>query len=116
MDQLDPKGLLKAGQNSKKEAIYLICRSEQRSRKAAELFSKSGFDKTVVIEGGTLAWVDKGLTVVKGAVKVASLERQVRIVPRTLVVLGIGFGFWIYLSVLLAFFNNRLGINFFGNH
>jgi len=113
---LDPKGLLKAGQNSKKEAIYLICRSEQRSRKAAELFSKSGFDKTVVIEGGTLAWVDKGLTVVKGAVKVASLERQVRIVPRTLVVLGIGFGFWIYLSVLLAFFNNRLGINFFGNH
>ena len=73
----------------KDQPVYLLCRSGQRATKAAEKFGKEGFTQPVVVEGGTLAWIDAGLPVNRSAVKVISLERQVRIAAGAIVFIGV---------------------------
>lgn len=89
LDQLNPQSLIDAGLLPKNQPIYLLCRSGVRASKAVEKFIKAGFDNAVVVEGGTLAWIDAGLPVIRGAVKVISLERQVRIAAGSLVLTGV---------------------------
>ena len=69
--------------------VYLMCRSGNRARAAAEKLSKKGFTDVHVIEGGMLAWQQAKLPVVKGESKVWSLERQVRFAAGLLVLLGV---------------------------
>src|SRR5208282_4038589 len=52
-------------------------------------FAREGYDQTVVVAGGTLAWEDAGLPVVCSASTVISLERQVRIAAGLLVLAGV---------------------------
>ena len=68
--------------------VYLMCRSGNRAKQAAERLAKKGFTNVHVVEGGMVAWSEAGLPVVKGKSKVWSLERQVRFVAGLLVVLG----------------------------
>ena len=89
LDQLDPQSLLGSGQLSQGQPVYLLCRSGGRASKAAEKFNKVGCDDAVVVEGGTLAWIEAGLPVIRGVVKVISLERQVRIVAGSVVITGV---------------------------
>jgi rhodanese-related sulfurtransferase len=84
LDELKPSVL----QFSKSQPVYLLCRSGQRATKAAEKFAKEGFLQPVVVEGGTLAWIDAGLPVSRSTVKVISLERQVRIAAGAIVLTG----------------------------
>lgn len=58
--------------------LYVICRSGARGKQACEKFAAAGFSNIVNIDGGTLAWEQAGLPVVRGK-KSISLERQVRI-------------------------------------
>ena len=85
LDELKPSSL----QLAKDQPVYLLCRSGQRATKAAEKFAKEGFAQPIVIEGGTLAWIDANLPVTRGMTKVISLERQVRIVAGALVFTGV---------------------------
>jgi rhodanese-related sulfurtransferase len=85
LDELIP-GLL---QLKKDQPVYLLCRSGQRATKAAEKFAKEGFTQPVIVEGGTLAWIDAGLPVSRSTVKVISLERQVRIAAGAIVFTGV---------------------------
>lgn len=96
LDELQPKALLDSGALPKGEPVYLLCRSGTRATKAAEKFAKDGLDQTVVIEGGTLAWIEAGLPVARGQVKVISLERQVRIVAGSLVLAGALLGWFVH--------------------
>jgi rhodanese-related sulfurtransferase len=96
LDGLDPRGLFASGQIQRGIKVYLICRTDSRSRDAAGIFLRYGFDQTVVIEGGTSAWIKAGLPVERGVVKVISLERQVRIAAGVLVVLGVVLGWLIH--------------------
>lgn len=89
LDKFDPKSLLASGRVKKDQPVYLLCRSGARASKAAEKLAKDGLDNGVVVEGGTLAWIDAGLPVNRGAAKVISLERQVRIVAGALVFIGV---------------------------
>lgn len=100
LDGLDPKALAQ----TLARPIYLICRSGQRATKAAEQFVAAGISEVVVVEGGTVAWEKAGLPVVRGK-KCVSLERQVRITAGTLVLTGVGLGWWVhpYLFGLSAF-------------
>jgi rhodanese-related sulfurtransferase len=100
LDALDPQALAQ----TLPRPIYLICRSGQRATKAAEQFVAAGIPEVVVVEGGTAAWEKAGLPVVRGK-KCVSLERQVRIVAGTLVLTGVGLGWWVhpYLFGLSAF-------------
>lgn len=96
LDQLDPVSLINSGKLSKDQPIYLFCRSGGRATKAAEKFTKAGFDQGVVIEGGTLAWIEADLPVIRGTAKVISLERQVRIAAGALVLTGVLLAYFIH--------------------
>lgn len=85
LDELKPGSL----QLQKDQPVYLLCRSGQRATKAAEKFAKAGFTQPVVVAGGTLAWIDANLPVTRSAVKIISLERQVRIAAGALVFAGV---------------------------
>ncbi len=85
--------------------VYLMCRSGNRAKQAAEKLSAKGFTDIHVIEGGMTAWAGAALPVVKGESKVWSLERQVRFTAGLLVVTGIVLGFVVspYLFILSGF-------------
>ena len=85
LDELKPSSL----QLQKDQPVYLLCRSGQRATKAAEKFAKEGFSQPIVVEGGTLAWIEANLEVARSAVKVISLERQVRIAAGAIVFTGV---------------------------
>ncbi len=88
LNQLNPQGLAGDGTAAKDRPVYILCRSGQRATRAAEKFAAEGYSEPIVVEGGTLAWIDAGLPVERGQVKVISLERQVRIAAGSLVFIG----------------------------
>lgn len=45
----------------KNEPVYLICRTDNRSRQAAKILTDAGFGQVVVVTGGTDAWQAAGL-------------------------------------------------------
>ena len=92
LDQLQPG----ATQVPKDQAVYLLCRSGQRATKAAEKLAKQGFAEPIVVEGGTLAWMAANLPVTRSAVKVMSVERQVRIAAGSLVLIGVLLGWFVH--------------------
>jgi len=40
----------------KNEPVYLICRTDNRSRQAAKILADAGFSQAIVVTGGTNAW------------------------------------------------------------
>jgi rhodanese-related sulfurtransferase len=95
LDRLDPQELMRNRQGAPSEPIYLICRSGSRSQKGCEKVLAAGYTNIVSIEGGTLAWEQSGLPVVRGK-KAISLERQVRIAAGALVLVGSALGFFVH--------------------
>jgi rhodanese-related sulfurtransferase len=93
LDRLDPAQVFQGRASG--EPVYVICQSGGRSRKACELFQSAGHPNVVNVEGGTSAWVSAGLPVVRGK-KTMSLERQVRIVAGSLVLVGVALGFLVH--------------------
>jgi rhodanese-related sulfurtransferase len=85
--------------------VYLMCRSGNRAKQAAERLSKKGFTDIHVIDGGMLAWSQAGLPVVKGESKIWSLERQVRFAAGSLVFIGFILSWLVhpYFSFLSGF-------------
>ena len=81
---------------AKDRPVYLLCRSGQRATRAAEQLARAGFNQPVVVAGGTLAWLDAKLPVTRGASRVISLERQVRIAAGSLVLVGAVFGWLVH--------------------
>ena len=78
LDTLDAAAFLKAcGGQSK--PIYVLCQTGGRARKAIEKFERAGFVGCVLVEGGTQAWMDSGLPVIRGARKALPLMRQVQL-------------------------------------
>jgi rhodanese-related sulfurtransferase len=59
----------------------------------------SGYANLVNVEGGTLAWEQAGLPVVRGK-EAISLERQVRIAAGSLVLLGTALGAFVHPAFL----------------
>ena len=58
--------------------VYLMCRTGNRAKQAAEKLMAKGFTDIHVIEGGMAAWSEANLPMIKGDSRVWSLERQVR--------------------------------------
>lgn len=69
--------------------VYIMCRSGNRAKQAAEKLAKRGFTDIHVIEGGMAAWANANLPVVKGESMIWSLERQVRFTAGLLVLTGV---------------------------
>jgi rhodanese-related sulfurtransferase len=87
--------------------IYVICHSGGRSVQACEQLVALGFTNVVSVEGGTVACQQQGLPVNQGNQKMIPIERQVRIVAGTLILLGFILSRYanpsfIYLSVFVG--------------
>ncbi|QDV31854.1 Inner membrane protein YgaP [Planctopirus ephydatiae] len=104
LDQLNATELA-SGRNGS-APLYVICRSGSRGKQACEKFLAAGYTNVVNVEGGTQAWDQAGLPVVRGQ-KAISLERQVRIAAGLLVLVGSVLGafvspYWIGLSAFVG--------------
>jgi rhodanese-related sulfurtransferase len=104
LDKLDPAAIA-AHRVNDREPIYLICASGGRASKACEQLEQAGVGPAFCIEGGTDAWERMGLPVERGPSTVISLERQVRIVAGSLVLVGLILGWLVHplLLILTAF-------------
>ena len=45
----------------KNEPVYIICRTDNRSKQAAKILVDAGFKQAIVVTGGTVAWKAAGL-------------------------------------------------------
>jgi rhodanese-related sulfurtransferase len=88
LDRLDAAMLARVNTFAKDQPLFIFCRSGNRAKQAAEKLEKSGYKQCQVVEGGTMAWAEAGLPVNRGASKVISLERQVRITAGAIVLTG----------------------------
>lgn len=103
LERLDPAPLT-AGRAGAAQPLYVICRSGARGRQACDKLRAAGLTNVVNVEGGTQAWDQAGLPVVRGK-KAVSLERQVRIAAGALVLVGSALGYFVspYWIGLAAF-------------
>lgn len=91
LDRLDPARVMANRKVPTDQPLYVICKGGNRGKQACEAFLKAGFTNVVNVTGGTQAWEQAGLDVVRGR-KTMSLERQVRIVAGSMVALGTVLG------------------------
>ena len=75
--------------------LLIICQKGGRGAMACEKLQAAGLADLHNVAGGTLACQSAGLPVQHGK-KAISLERQVRIAAGSLVVLGVGLGYWLH--------------------
>ncbi len=104
LDSLNPQVVMQGRNGDANQPLYIICRTGSRASTACQAFLAAGYTNIVNVEGGTLAWDEAGLAVVRGK-KAISLERQVRIAAGTLVLVGSVLGFTVhpYFTGLSAF-------------
>lgn len=108
LDQLQPQALV-AERTDQSAPLYLICQAGTRGAKAAERFIQAGYENVVNVEGGTRAWAQAGLPVVRGKTTM-SLERQVRIAAGAIVLVSALMGIVVhpYFSAIAAFVGGGL--------
>jgi rhodanese-related sulfurtransferase len=95
LESFDPAVVATASNGSPNEAIYIICQKGGRGANACAKLAAAGLERVVNVEGGTAAWEQAGLPVVRGK-KTISLERQVRIAAGTLVLIGSALGYFVH--------------------
>ncbi len=94
-NQLKRSPLIANRQASTANPLYVICQQGVRSQHACKKLLSGGLANAVNVEGGTAAWEQAGLPVVRGE-KGFSLERQVRIAAGSLVLIGALLGFYVH--------------------
>ena len=87
LDSLDPHAIMEQRNGTADSPLYLICGSGSRSAKACQKFVEAGYANVVSVDGGTTAWEEAGLPVIRGK-KSISLERQVRITAGLIVLVS----------------------------
>ena len=84
------KELSQSGQN-----YIVLCRTGNRSPMAADMLMQSGIHGVKVMDGGMISWQKHRLPVIKGQGGI-SIERQVRAVAGSLVLLGLILGLTVH--------------------
>jgi rhodanese-related sulfurtransferase len=74
--------------------VYVVCQGGTRSKQACEKLASSQLD-LVDVQGGTAACVSAGLPVVRGR-GVIPVDRQMRIVAGSMVLIGAVLGTWLH--------------------
>ena len=59
--------------------VFVICQTNRRARQAIKKFQGAGFDRCVLVEGGTQAWMEAGLPVNRATSPAVPLMRQVHV-------------------------------------
>ena len=78
-----------------KQTYIVLCRTGNRSPMAADMLIQSGIHSVEVMDGGITGWQKEGLAVIKGEGRI-SLERQVRVMAGSIVLLGILLSWFIH--------------------
>jgi rhodanese-related sulfurtransferase len=94
LDKLDPEEIAKT-RNGSSDALYVICKSGARGKQACEKLVAAGQSNVLNVDGGTAAWEQAGLPVVRGQ-KAMSLERQVRIAAGSIVFGGVLLSYFVH--------------------
>ena len=104
LESFELAGVARACNGEPNALVYVICQKGGRGTSACAKLAAAGLERAVNVEGGTAAWEQAGLPVVRGK-KTISLERQVRIAAGTLVVIGSLLGYFVhpYFIGLAAF-------------
>jgi glyoxylase-like metal-dependent hydrolase (beta-lactamase superfamily II) len=89
-----------------KQSFIVLCRTGNRSPMAADMLLQSGIHGVKVMQGGMTRWQKEGLPIIKGEGGI-SLERQVRLIAGSLVLLGILLAWlahwaFIFISVFIC--------------
>jgi len=87
LDILSDERIRATGNGGVDRSVYLLCRTGARAKMGCERLAKAGCRNAVLVEGGTEAWEQAGLPMVRGK-KAVSLERQVRIAAGSIVFVG----------------------------
>lgn len=95
------------------QTVYVLCRSGSRARHAAERLQQRGYLDVRVVVGGMQAWAAAGYPVERGTSRAWSLERQVRLVAGTAVLLGVVLSWVVHpgFSALAAFIGAGLAFS-----
>ena len=78
LDELDPSAFCR-DRGADCSPVYVICQSGGRATRAIQKLEAAGMKGCLLLEGGTQAWIDAGLPVVRGKSRVLPLMRQVQI-------------------------------------
>lgn len=94
-----------ADQIDHSKPVYIMCRSGNRAKQAAEKLADKGFTDIHVIDGGMVAWANANLPVIRGESRVWSLERQVRFTAGLFILTGVALAALVhpYLILVSAF-------------
>jgi rhodanese-related sulfurtransferase len=89
-----------------KQNYLVLCHTGNRAAMAADMLIQSGIHTVKVMEGGIIRWQKEKLPVIKGQAGM-SLERQVRLIAGSLVLLGIMMSWllhwaFIFVSVFVS--------------
>jgi rhodanese-related sulfurtransferase len=103
LDSLDPQAILAHNQRAPETPLYVLCKSGGRSKNACDKLVRAGCGNLVEVEGGTNAWEQAGLPVVRGK-KMMSLERQVRTAAGCIILVSgiLGFYYPLFIGVCAA--------------
>ena len=99
--------LKRAAENWDRDARYIfVCKVGQRSMTAAQQMSAAGFTNVAHLAGGIDAWRASGLALDRLETNVWSLERQVRAIAGSLVVitavLGLTVSRWFFAGTIFV--------------
>lgn len=87
VDRLDPH--LREIVSNAGGTMVLVCQSGGRAEQAATKLSREGKQDLVLLEGGMNAWLQSGAPVRRGEVQRWGLERQVRLVAGSMVLVAV---------------------------
>jgi rhodanese-related sulfurtransferase len=95
-----------AAQWNKQEPVVLVCRGGKRAAQAAGILERMGFVHVAILDGGMEGWQRAGLPVGTSERKPWSLERQVRVIAGSLVllltILGLTVSRWLFAGTLFV--------------
>lgn len=95
LESLDPAAVASSGGENSQSVLYVVCQKGGRGANVCAKLEAAGLCEAVNVAGGTTAWEQAGLPVVRGKGTI-SLERQVRIAAGLLVVVGTLLGAFVH--------------------
>lgn len=95
----------------RQDPVVLICQSGTRATVTCTIL-KSHHDGLVVLEGGTKAWMDASLPVVKTATNRLSLMRQVQMIAGTALMIATPLALFVHIGWLVV--PALIGVGIFG--
>jgi rhodanese-related sulfurtransferase len=98
-------------QNADGEPVYVICHSGGRSRSACEKLMAGGMSNVVNVEGGTAAWQQAGLPVVRSG---KTAQQMVRLATMALILVALVLGWTVHPYFMFGALAGWVGMLAFG--